>query len=206
MSLCAFVLPDLHQLPEYRATAEEILLRELLQETSCDEDLKSNLHLIQNWDLAQNFRNHVTKSGWLSKKSGPRSHIMTEEEYKEYMRQKVEKQKADCSEPLKELQTDASENIQPSLTSECRRVSERGGGEGSAPAFATDPQASSVSYEGCESDTSSPMLEELGKKGIASKLVQHNVIDRSFTDLGYIGYGDGIDLQELDSTGNWQFN
>lgn len=41
------------------------------------------------------------------------------------------------------------------------------------------------------------------KKGIASKLVQHNVIDRSFTDLGYIGYGDGIDLYELDSTGNW---
>jgi serine/threonine-protein kinase SRPK3 len=27
------------------------------------------------------------------------------------------------------------------------------------------------------------------------KYVEHRVIDRSFTDLGYIGYGDGIDLE-----------
>ncbi len=30
-------------------------------------------------------------------------------------------------------------------------------------------------------------------------------IDRSFTNMGYIGYGDGIDLEDLDKGGNWQF-
>lgn len=38
-----------------------------------------------------------------------------------------------------------------------------------------------------------------------ARQVEHRVIDRTFTDLGYIGYGDGIDLELLDSTGNWQF-
>ncbi|EAS03134.2 Serine/Threonine kinase (macronuclear) [Tetrahymena thermophila SB210] len=32
------------------------------------------------------------------------------------------------------------------------------------------------------------------------------LVDRSFTNLGYIGYGDGIDLEALDNGGNWQFN
>ncbi len=32
------------------------------------------------------------------------------------------------------------------------------------------------------------------------------LIDRSFTNLGYIGFGDGIDLDALDTTGNWQFD
>jgi serine/threonine-protein kinase SRPK3 len=31
------------------------------------------------------------------------------------------------------------------------------------------------------------------------------LVDRSFTNLGYIGFGDGIDLEALDNTGNWQF-
>ena len=31
-------------------------------------------------------------------------------------------------------------------------------------------------------------------------------IDRSFTDLGYIGYGTGIFLEKLDFGPNWQFN
>ena len=31
------------------------------------------------------------------------------------------------------------------------------------------------------------------------------LIDRSFTDVGYIGYSIGISLQELDTQGNWQF-
>jgi serine/threonine-protein kinase SRPK3 len=31
------------------------------------------------------------------------------------------------------------------------------------------------------------------------------MVDRSFTDLGYIGYSDGIALGELDCQGNWQF-
>lgn len=30
-------------------------------------------------------------------------------------------------------------------------------------------------------------------------------IDRSFTDLGYIGYGTGIFLDKLDFGPNWQF-
>jgi serine/threonine-protein kinase SRPK3 len=32
------------------------------------------------------------------------------------------------------------------------------------------------------------------------------LIDRSFTDLGYIGFSDGIRLCELDTKGNWQFS
>lgn len=31
-------------------------------------------------------------------------------------------------------------------------------------------------------------------------------IDRSFTDLGYIGYGEGIYLEQLDTSPNWQFS
>eukprot|EP00825_Cyclidium_porcatum_P035582 TRINITY_DN3732_c0_g1_i2.p3 TRINITY_DN3732_c0_g1~~TRINITY_DN3732_c0_g1_i2.p3 ORF type:complete len:146 (-),score=37.56 TRINITY_DN3732_c0_g1_i2:194-631(-) len=31
-------------------------------------------------------------------------------------------------------------------------------------------------------------------------------IDRSFTNLGYLGYGDGIEVEELDQTANWQFD
>lgn len=31
-------------------------------------------------------------------------------------------------------------------------------------------------------------------------------IDRSFMDLGYIGYGDGIFLDKLDAGPNWQFS
>jgi serine/threonine-protein kinase SRPK3 len=31
------------------------------------------------------------------------------------------------------------------------------------------------------------------------------LIDRSFTDLGYIGYGTGIFLEKLDFGPNWQF-
>ncbi len=33
--------------------------------------------------------------------------------------------------------------------------------------------------------------------------VDLRLIDRSFTNMGYIGYGDGIDLEELDKGGNW---
>lgn len=31
------------------------------------------------------------------------------------------------------------------------------------------------------------------------------LVDRSFTDLGYIGYCDGLSLAELDQVSNWQF-
>lgn len=36
------------------------------------------------------------------------------------------------------------------------------------------------------------------------KFVEVKLIDKSFTDLGYIGYCDGIELHTLDSK-NWQF-
>ncbi len=39
----------------------------------------------------QNFRHHILKSGWLTKKSSERHHLMTEVEYKEYIRTKNEK-------------------------------------------------------------------------------------------------------------------
>lgn len=32
------------------------------------------------------------------------------------------------------------------------------------------------------------------------------IIDRSFCNLGYIGFGDGIDFDTLDQTRNWQFD
>lgn len=42
-------------------------------------------------------------------------------------------------------------------------------------------------------------LFEVEKKG------DIRLIDRSFTDLGYIGYGTGIFLEKLDFGPNWQF-
>ena len=33
--------------------------------------------------------------------------------------------------------------------------------------------------------------------------VDIKIIDRSFTNMGYIGFGDGIDLDALDNGGNW---
>ena len=52
-------------------------------------------------------------------------------------------------------------------------------------------KASTRSYDGSTSLT--PEVEVLpNKKG---KYVDHRVIDRSFTDLGYIGYGEGINLE-----------
>jgi serine/threonine-protein kinase SRPK3 len=40
---------------------------------------------------------------------------------------------------------------------------------------------------------------------IEPRVIDRKEIDRSFTDLGYIGFGDGIEIDKLDSTGNWQF-
>ena len=31
-------------------------------------------------------------------------------------------------------------------------------------------------------------------------------VDRSFTDVGYVGYSCGLALGELDREGNWQFS
>ena len=38
------------------------------------------------------------------------------------------------------------------------------------------------------------------------KKVDMRIVDRSFTNLGYIGYGEGINFDTLDQTGNWQFD
>lgn len=38
-----------------------------------------------------------------------------------------------------------------------------------------------------------------------NKSYSRMIVDRSFTNLGYIGFGDGIDFDALDQTGNWQF-
>lgn len=42
--------------------------------------------------------------------------------------------------------------------------------------------------------------------GDKKQYINPKFIDRSFTNLGYIGYGDGLNLEELDQTANWQFN
>lgn len=34
----------------------------------------------------------------------------------------------------------------------------------------------------------------------------HAIVDRSFTNLGYIGFGEGINFETLDQTKNWQFD
>lgn len=33
--------------------------------------------------------------------------------------------------------------------------------------------------------------------------IDMKLLDRSFTNLGYLGYGDGIDLDSIDNTANW---
>lgn len=43
------------------------------------------------------------------------------------------------------------------------------------------------------------------RKGFERKFVEVKLVDRSFTDLGYIGYCDGICLEDLDACANWQF-
>ena len=93
-----------------------------MTESTAEEDFRSSLFQIQNWDMMQNFRGSTRRSGWLSKRSAGRSHIMTEEEYKEYMRHKNEKQKDRGEEESVNLRVELQENIQPTLTQEYRRV------------------------------------------------------------------------------------
>lgn len=42
--------------------------------------------------------------------------------------------------------------------------------------------------------------------GQIKQKISNKLIDRSFTNMGYIGYGDGLNLEELDQTANWQFD
>ena len=48
-------------------------------------------------------------------------------------------------------------------------------------------------------------VEETNKFYGYNPIYDPKLVDRSFTNLGYIGFGDGIDLEALDNTGNWQF-
>ncbi|CAD8199089.1 unnamed protein product [Paramecium octaurelia] len=176
LSFCSFMLPMLHQMPEYRTTAQETLKRELCFNASNEQVLKRYIdHVFQ----FQNFRECIPPSGWFKQQTDEKiGHKMSEEEYKKFTAHKKINQE---SEELEQGQI--YEGIQPTLLINYRRASTR-------------------SYEGSTSLT--PEVEVLPKK--QGKYVDHRLIDRSFTDLGYIGYGEGINLEQLDSTGNWQFS
>ncbi|CAD8127800.1 unnamed protein product [Paramecium sonneborni] len=176
LSFCSFMLPMLHQMPEYRTTAQETLKRELCCNVSSEYNLKRYIDQVFQF---QNFRESIPPSGWFKQKTDDKiGHKMSEEEYKKFTAQKKFNQEQEELE-----QGQICEGIQPTLLTNYRRASTR-------------------SYEGSISLT--PEVELLPNK--PGKYVDHRVIDRSFTDLGYIGYGEGINLEQLDSTGNWQFS
>ncbi|CAD8088219.1 unnamed protein product [Paramecium primaurelia] len=178
LSFASFMMPMLHQLPEYRTTAQELLKRELCQNNLDPQQRRCLLKkYIDQIFQFQNFRDLIPSSGWLQQKTDTRvGHKMNEDEYKKYTKQKRVNEEA-------EQLDQAVDGIQPTLLSNYRRASTR-------------------SYNGSNSQT--PQQDKFKKQD--GKYVDHRVIDRSFTDLGYIGYGDGIDLEQLDSTGNWQFS
>ncbi|CAD8101565.1 unnamed protein product [Paramecium sonneborni] len=178
LSFASFMMPMLHQLPEYRTTAQEVLRRELCSNNLDKQQRRCLLKkYIDQIFQFQNFRNLIPNSGWLQSQTDPDvGHKMNEDEFKKFTKQKK------ANEEVEQLDQ-AIEGIQPTLLSNYRRASTR-------------------SYDGSTSQT--PQQDKFQKKD--GKYVEHRVIDRSFTDLGYIGYGDGIDLEQLDSTGNWQFS
>lgn len=47
--------------------------------------------------------------------------------------------------------------------------------------------------------------EWYGKDTKYKKISNIRLIDTSFTDVGYTGYSEGIDLERLDAISNWQF-
>ena len=47
--------------------------------------------------------------------------------------------------------------------------------------------------------------EWYGKDTKYKKISNSRLIDTSFTDVGYTGYSEGIDLERLDAISNWQF-
>ncbi|CAD8188156.1 unnamed protein product [Paramecium octaurelia] len=178
LSFASFMMPMLHQLPEYRTTAQEVLQRELCSNNLDDLQRRAQLKKYIDQIFAfQNFRNNIPNSGWLQAKTDSQiGHKMNEDEFKKYNKQKK------ANEEVEQFDQNI-EGIQPTLLSNYRRASTR-------------------SYDGSKSQT--PQQDKVVRK--EGKYVDHRVIDRSFTDLGYIGYGDGIDLEQLDSTGNWQFS
>ncbi|CAD8127938.1 unnamed protein product [Paramecium sonneborni] len=174
LSFCSFMLPMLHQMPEYRTTAQETLKRELCCNVSSEQVLKRYIDQVFQF---QNFREFIPPSGWFKQKTDS-GHKMSEEEYHIFTAQKKINYEQEELE-----QGQICDGIQPTLLVNYRRASTR-------------------SYEG--SISLSPEVDIIPNK--QGKYVDHRIIDRSFTDLGYIGYGEGINLEQLDSTGNWQFS
>ena len=57
-----------------------------------------------------------------------------------------------------------------------------------------------------DSEDNSFQDEDDSYYGDCKRKIDMKIIDRSFCNLGYIGFGDGIDFDTLDQTRNWQFD
>ncbi|CAK65421.1 unnamed protein product (macronuclear) [Paramecium tetraurelia] len=177
LQFASFIMPMLNALPEYITTAQEVLQRELCSKNVDDQQRFTVLKKYLGHIFSfQNFRHNIPNSGWLK--------AITNYQIGHFMNdeefRKYRNQKREDQEKEDDLNI---MGIQNSLLSNNQRAQKR-------------------SYDGSNSQTSQ-QDQNIKQDG---KYVDHRVIDRSFTDLGYIGYGDGIDLEQLDSTGNWQFN
>jgi len=60
--------------------------------------------------------------------------------------------------------------------------------------------------DGEDNDDAEDNISDNHFYGDVKKKISNKLIDRSFTNMGYIGYGDGLNLEELDQTANWQFD
>lgn len=60
--------------------------------------------------------------------------------------------------------------------------------------------------DGEDNDDNADNISDTAFYGEQKNIISNKLIDRSFTNLGYIGYGDGLNLEELDQTANWQFD
>ena len=81
--LCAFLLPCLNQLPEFRSNASEILIRELTK----SPDLKGCKRFIALHYQLANFKHNIPSSGWFNMDTTD-DHRMNEAEFKLYMQNK----------------------------------------------------------------------------------------------------------------------
>lgn len=58
-----------------------------------------------------------------------------------------------------------------------------------------------------EDDRNPNLIEnEMFEEETSIRMADIRLVDRSFTDLGYVGYSDGIEIEKLDSCANWQFS
>ncbi|KAM3134088.1 hypothetical protein pb186bvf_013814 [Paramecium bursaria] len=86
-SFVSFMLPMLHLQPEFRATAEQILRRELVHPFAENQQFLCK-RFISNVFQYQNFREFIPSSGWIRQFTQDNVHKMNEEEYQEYIRNK----------------------------------------------------------------------------------------------------------------------